>query len=53
MRSVSNQILSIHWKESRGLVARLQQNVVMSPSGLGTKDDCAGEDQQQFTKPTD
>jgi hypothetical protein len=27
--------------------------MVMSPVGLGTKNDCAGEDQQQFTRPTD
>jgi hypothetical protein len=25
----------------------------MSPAGLGTKNDCIGEDQQQFTSPTD
>jgi hypothetical protein len=24
----------------------------MSPAGLGTQNDCAGEDQQQFTRPT-
>jgi hypothetical protein len=26
-------------------------NVVMNPVGLGTKNDCAGEGQQQFTPP--
>jgi hypothetical protein len=26
---------------------------VVSPAGLGTKNDCAGEGQQQFTQPTD
>jgi hypothetical protein len=26
--------------------------MVMSPAGIGTKDDCAGEDQRQFTRPT-
>jgi hypothetical protein len=26
-----------------------QQNMVMSPVGLGTKNHCAGEDQQQFS----
>jgi hypothetical protein len=25
----------------------------MSPAGLGTKNDCAGEGQQQFNRPTD
>jgi hypothetical protein len=25
--------------------------MVVSPAGLETKDDCAGEDQQQFTRP--
>jgi hypothetical protein len=24
--------------------------MAMSPAGLGTKNDCAGEDQQQFTR---
>jgi hypothetical protein len=28
-----------------------QENMVMSPAGLGTKSKCAGEDQQQFTRP--
>jgi hypothetical protein len=27
------------------------QNMVMSPVGLGIKNDSAGEDQQQFTRP--
>jgi hypothetical protein len=27
--------------------------MVMSSVGPGTKNDCAGEDQQQFTRPTD
>jgi hypothetical protein len=27
--------------------------MVMSPAGLGTKNDCAGEAQQQFTRTTD
>jgi hypothetical protein len=27
--------------------------MVMSPAGLATKDDCAGEGQQQFTLPTE
>jgi hypothetical protein len=26
-----------------------QQNMVMGPMGLGTKNRCAGEDQQQFS----
>jgi hypothetical protein len=30
-----------------------QKNMVMSLVGLGNKNDCAGEDQQQFTLPTD
>jgi hypothetical protein len=25
--------------------------MIMDPAGLGTKNDCAGEDQQQFTRP--
>jgi hypothetical protein len=25
----------------------------MHPTGLGTKNDCTGEDQQQFTRPTE
>jgi hypothetical protein len=29
-----------------------QQNRVMSPVGLGAKNNCAGEDQQQFIRPT-
>jgi hypothetical protein len=31
-------------------VVRLS-NMVMTPAGLGTKNDCASEDQQQFTRP--
>jgi hypothetical protein len=27
--------------------------MVMSPVGLGTENDCAGEDQQQFNRPTE
>jgi hypothetical protein len=27
-----------------------QQNVATSPAEFGTKKDCAGEDQQQFTR---
>jgi hypothetical protein len=27
--------------------------MAMSPVGLGTKNNCAGDDQQQFTRPTD
>jgi hypothetical protein len=30
-----------------------QENMVMSPAGLGTKNDCACKGQQQFTRPTD
>jgi hypothetical protein len=30
-----------------------QKNTVISPARLGTKDDCAGEGQQQFTRPKD
>jgi hypothetical protein len=26
--------------------------MVMSPAGLGTKNDCAGEGQQQYIQPT-
>jgi hypothetical protein len=29
-----------------------QKNMVMSPAGRGTKNDCAGNGQQQFTQPT-
>jgi hypothetical protein len=42
VRSMSYQILNTHWKESR-----------MNPAGLGTKNDCAGDGQRQFTRPTD
>jgi hypothetical protein len=28
-----------------------EKNTVMSPTGLGTKNDCAGECQQQFSLP--
>jgi hypothetical protein len=37
--------------EQRLTVARW--NVVTSPAGLGTKNDCAREDQQLFTRPTE
>jgi hypothetical protein len=30
-----------------------KENMVLSPAGIGTKNDCAGEDQQQFTLQTD
>jgi hypothetical protein len=30
-----------------------QQNMVISPMGSGTENDCAGEGQQQFTQSTD
>jgi hypothetical protein len=30
-----------------------KSNMVMSPAGVGTKDYCAGEGQQQFTGQTD
>jgi hypothetical protein len=30
-----------------------EKNTVMSPAGLGTKNDCAGEDHQGFTRPTE
>jgi hypothetical protein len=26
-------------------------NMIMSPAAFGTKNDCAGEDQQEFTRP--
>jgi hypothetical protein len=30
-----------------------EQNVAMSPAGLKIKNDCAGEAQQKFTRPTE
>jgi hypothetical protein len=29
-----------------------KQNMVMRPAGLGTTNDCVGDSQQQFTRPT-
>jgi hypothetical protein len=28
-----------------------QKNIIRSPAGPGNRNDCAGEDQQQFTRP--
>jgi hypothetical protein len=36
---------------SEKTVARLPENMIISLSGLGTKNDCADENQQQFTRP--
>jgi hypothetical protein len=30
-----------------------QKDMVMSPAGPGTRNDCAGEDQHKFIRPTD
>jgi hypothetical protein len=30
-----------------------QKSIVMSPAGHGTKNDCAGKVQQQYTQPSD
>jgi hypothetical protein len=39
------------WKFVDDSQSRETLNMVMSPAGLGTKNDCAGEGQQQFTLP--
>jgi hypothetical protein len=38
--------------ETQTVTVVRQENVAMSPAGLGTKNYCAGEDQQQFPRIT-
>jgi hypothetical protein len=44
-------VMKTHIKEHINVVR--QRNMVMSPTGSGTRNDCAGESQQQFTRLTD
>jgi hypothetical protein len=45
------QETAVERKSSKAPRVVRQKNMVMSPAGLGTKNDCSGEGQKQFTGP--
>jgi hypothetical protein len=45
--------MSLHAYYSVRIQSRETEKIVMSSTGLGTKNDCAGEGQRQFTTPND
>jgi hypothetical protein len=42
--------MALRREELHGSQSRRRENMVMIPAGLGTKNDSAGEDQQQITR---
>jgi hypothetical protein len=53
--SVRSVIKDLNWKgllrQQREELHNSQSHMVMSPAGIGTMNDCAGENQQQFARP--